>query len=1058
MSWSFVEHLARFICRVALLPLVVLVVWLAAVSTAHASSVYWVDVCGWHSGTQAARLSFRSSDLHNLRYANTTCADGGIKLSDAITGDGEPFDNQVDTWITAPAGEEFVGMAATYAFRYGADTGWQVGWQGSTNLGGFTTAHDPGRSSDCNTGSTTKACSKTGSGKLGYVPALRKVAIDIFCDRHPSCANDGTAYANVRGWSLLVKDSNTAAVLGLDPGADSSGDALVRDSTGAWISGAGDSADTLTLKATDPGGICYLGVFMSNSVGDVYDQKTAGSSTWNGSDGTSVLGHGGRSGQFTQVMCGGGATSTTETFTPDPTLNALATGCYSLWATAQNPAQYASGTYTSLLRGSKICVDNNTPSVSLGSNTTAGTWYGTPQQITVNASDGDGSGVAAVSCSGGGVNQTVTSFPATLTVSQTGSDQVSCTPTNNVGTVGTPASTTIDVDTQTPEVTFGDALPAPQWLSGTPEVTVASTESVPASGIQSTDCTATNTTTNEKFTTDSADAQAALSFNSSGIWKVSCTATSGAGITGTSTETVQIDNQQPTVAFSGASVAPAWSNGKQAVVASGSEAKPLSGIATTTCAVDGASQTYNGSSTSLSLTGQGAHQISCYATSGAGVQGPSSSETVQVDTSTPTITFSGGPSQTAWYAAAQSIVATAQDPGGGSGIDQIICSIAGVATPYPNTAGMPVESQRIVVEPQGGNLICSAENGADNWSSIQAWTFQIDTIPPTGDFLPVSPRNPTLAQVAIASHSGVASAQIRIGNKRLPTSWDPSTGIASATLPDNGSVPNGHYKLAAVVTDLAGNRSTITKTVAGKAAAVTLPIRILTALHVGSPGRRFRSCTTAVGARGTKLVTVCHTVHVPRALRMLKLGWHQSRKLSGLLETKSGEPLSHALIVVYRKPIGWPSRPIASVITNSSGRFSYRAHGPSGTITFAYAGTRTIHPVVARQQIASRANVLLNVPPHITVGNLRMSGQVQGGFIPAAGVLVQLWFTASGSAFGWQPFHNAIRTTKTGAWSVVVPVYQGSQQHLYSFRAQVDQQFGWPWLQTLSKVQSRFVD
>ena len=85
--------------------------------------------------------------------------------------------------------------------------------------------------------------------------------------------------------------------------------------------------------------------------------------------------------------------------------------------------------------------------------------------------------------------------------------------------------------------------------------------------------------------------------------------------------------------------------------------------------------------------------------------------------------------------------------------------------------------------------------------------------------------------------SGVAGAEIEIqtstGWRRLPTTLDKSAGIASATIPDDGSIPDGTYNLQALVWDLAGNEATITQNTAAMPEAVTLPLRIVTKLVVG---------------------------------------------------------------------------------------------------------------------------------------------------------------------------------------------------------------------------------
>ena len=64
------------------------------------------------------------------------------------------------------------------------------------------------------------------------------------------------------------------------------------------------------------------------------------------------------------------------------------------------------------------------------------------------------------------------------------------------------------------------------------------------------------------------------------------------------------------------------------------------------------------------------------------------------------------------------------------------------------------------------------------------------------------------------SQSGVAGGQIEIqlpaGWQPLPTVYHASTGELTATVPDDGSIPDGIYPLRALATDAVGNQATIT--------------------------------------------------------------------------------------------------------------------------------------------------------------------------------------------------------------------------------------------------------
>jgi hypothetical protein len=861
---------------------------------------------------------------------------------------------------------------------------------------------------------------------------------------------------------VLVSDPNTSADLALDPSADPTADELASDANGQWINGAIHNNDTLTVGASDPGGICTLSVYMWNGAWGIFNNNNAVPNTpFNPGDANDALGSGGQNGQFTSMTCG--ATSRSLTFVSgwenaNYGLGQLPSGCYYIDAVAQNPAQYVSGQYSSVLNNATICVDTTAPTATISSQADQSTWYATPQEITVNASE-PYSGVQDVVCTGGGIGtQTFTSLPATFTVSQVGRDTVTCTPVSNVGTTGDSVSYTVNIDTQTPNVAFSGAQSAPAWLTGSPVVGAAGGETIAASGIASVSCSAANQTTGQQFGAgNGSGADTSFALRADGEYHVTCTATTVAGLSGSASENLQVDNQLPTVTFAGAAPAPAWNNGSPNVLAAGSEAVPLSGIRSTSCSVDGRPPTSGAGAVgdTAQVIGDGPHIVTCSSISGSGVQGPPSSETIQVDDSTPTLSYSDGPSQTAWYRSAQSITVSASNPGG-SGISAIQCSVDGTTKTYPNSGSTDAaaESQTVTVDPPGGNLVCNALNGAGSWSGTHAWTFEIDAQPPSGYFLPQDPNNPTVVELQLADDpSGIASVTIELDGNALPTTYNATNGIAVASVPDNGSIADGTHTLAAVVTDVAGNSATITHAVDLQSASLTLPLRVVTQLSaVLTAAGQPQVAATAQIASASK--------PTPRR-RWLRLRFREPGHVRGRLITADGNPVAHAnIVIVDTVPAGAaPSRQVGSATTDRRGDWSWTIPpGPTRAFTFLYQGTAVMRTSSATAAVHVAGHQLLEVPKRLIAGTvMRIRGRVEGGWIPSGGVLVQLWYRVRGQLGGWSPFAHVIHTDRHGRWRIAIPITARSKGYVYEFRAVSVQQAGWPYLGASSPVVTRQV-
>ncbi len=756
----------------------------------------------------------------------------------------------------------------------------------------------------------------------------------------------------------------------------------------------------------------------------------------------------------------------------------LPSGTYHFEILAANPGQiYAGGGQSVVWQSSPIKVDNSTPTVSISTNAQPNTWYGSPQQVTITASDDqDSSGVAEVICTGPGTpgaDQPIAAaqLPYTITVQGAGPQTIGCHAISNSGISSSATSTTLDIDNQAPATALGGAQPAPAVLASPQAVTVAASEPQVASGIKSTICTVTNASrAPQSYTISGTSGQLAGADFSDGKNVVSCQSTTNAGTAGQPAgETIEIDDQQPVVHLGGAAPAPAWSTDRQQVTATASEPNPSLGfgVASVSCQVNGgASKSASGDHQSLSLSGTGTYDIACAATSAAGVRGPDASERIQIDDALPTgghPVISGGSAGVpgGWSRTSQrvTVVFTAH---GGATMSEVRCRVDGRETVLkPGDAGVTTgagrtkETVAVTVPPPGGTLVCQGLNSAGAWSKPVSRSLQIDAQPPTGDFGPADRRDPTQVRAHVEdSGSGLASAVVEIeersGWKKLATRYDKSTRLATATVPDDGSIPNGTYALRVDARDVAGNAAMLDESRHRKLETVTLPLRELTRL------------SAVVSAGSDHVVATANSAAAPtrrHEATQLTLSYGQRSRLSGELTTARGAPISGASILVEQGVSGASPTLLARLRTDVAGRFDWVVPpGPTRTLELVYEGTKILRTTsaTANVRVGGRATIAVGNRP-VAGRQLTIDGRVLGGWIPSGGVLVQLWYEVKGDKRGWAPFEHAIHTSRSGSWRLTFPVSPRAAGYTYEFKAVVSNQASWPFLGTTSAILTRAV-
>jgi hypothetical protein len=178
-----------------------------------------------------------------------------------------------------------------------------------------------------------------------------------------------------------------------------------------------------------------------------------------------------------------------------------------------------------------------------------------------------------------------------------------------------------------------------------------------------------------------------------------------------------------------------------------------------------------------------------------------------------------------------------------------------------------------------------------------------------------------------------------------------------------------------------------------------------------------------------------------------------------MLQTADGQPLANARINVSQQAPGWTGQQIGTVSTDSKGGFNYKlAGGPTRTIRFAFAGTKTLGGATGTANVDVRGRATIMAGKTARVGTpWGLAGRVLGGYIPPGGLNIQLEYTTLGSLNGWPPFHRVIKTRPTGSWSVTITWPAGSAGFTYRIRAHVYSQSGWPYDYAISPIVQRKV-
>ena len=349
-----------------------------------------------------------------------------------------------------------------------------------------------------------------------------------------------------------------------------------------------------------------------------------------------------------------------------------------------------------------------------GLQATTSSWTNAADTVTLNATDTTFDIAATYYTIGGGVTQT---YKGPFTVSSPGSTTVTYWSSDVVGNVETPRTRFANIDTSTPTITVSGNDAA--WHRHA--VTLTFTPVADPSGVAGVEYRIGS----GAWTAVSKSAgHYRVAISTEGANAVSYRTTNNAGTTSAvGSCTVNIDTSTPTITVSGNDAA--WH--RHAVTLTFTPVADPSGVAGVEYRIGSGAWTAVSKSAGhyrVAISTEGANAVSYRTTNNAGTTSAVGSCTVNIDTSTPTITVSGN--DAAWHRHAVTLTFTpVADPSGVAGVEYRIGS--GAWTAVSKSAG----HYRVAISTEGANAVSyRTTNNAGTTSAVGSCTVKVDSFAP----------------------------------------------------------------------------------------------------------------------------------------------------------------------------------------------------------------------------------------------------------------------------------------------------------------------------------------
>lgn len=435
---------------------------------------------------------------------------------------------------------------------------------------------------------------------------------------------------------------------------------------------------------------------------------------------------------------------------------------------------------------------------------------------------------------------------------------------------------------------------------------------------------------------------------SSGSFTLTLGAQNAAGVQSTPSETINVDQVQPSVSLATPNDPNpgGWAVNHAVTVTAAGHTGP-SGLTGLTCSVDGG-PTKAYPSGGVSVDGNGKHRVSCTAANGAvGPQGQhntgTASTTIDIDEQPPTLTIQPQSPSDPAQVVVQTSDSESQVAGG-----QIQIAPKGTT----NWTSIPTSFTNT------GQLIGTINDaGLTGPYTVQASACsQVGNCGSTSETLTMPLRLAAVAKVSFGTIVDRLVAKKVRERVRVGWHWAAVLRHGKAVKVKRG----GHWK-----------KVTVTKYV--------------------------ERCTykrRRVGKHRWELKAACRLPHLQ--LRDTKrVAYGKKVTVNGLLLSGQGVAMGGVPVQILTAPDNGSGQytPVATVTTNSAG--AWRATlpaGPSRLIEATYAGSPTILPASGQATITVPARVRIKITPRVVPWGteLRVTGKVLGGYVPTNSSLLRL--------------------------------------------------------------------
>lgn len=441
----------------------------------------------------------------------------------------------------------------------------------------------------------------------------------------------------------------------------------------------------------------------------------------------------------------------------------------------------------------------------------------------------------------------------------------------------------------------------------------------------------------------------------------------------------------------------------------------------------------------LSAIRDGEHFLHIQAISCSGGYGSTSSESILFDRAVPTV-IATPPRR--WLTVDPHVRLRASDGAeeqSPSGVKTIRYSIDGGAEV------VVADETALVDVPEGMHiLVFRAFDEVGNVSRTERVEIGTDLTGPQSVFEPTDNGAPGRLDALINdSVSGVSEAQLefckaddcvwqRIGRRLAASGAAVDSVRLSASLPDDGSLPDGEYLIRALARDVAGNVSASSVRRDGSAMRMVLPLR---------PRAHISAELASAGGRK------------PRA-NAETFNFEAKTVLRGRLLDGSGAPVSNAELSVVAERRYGPKHHLGFVRTNGDGGYELRLDPDvSRTLVVRYDGDATRGPAATSIDQYFRAGVSLRATKKsVRSGSpLYLRGKValRSASVPARGKRVSVEFCGGKRCSN---LNLAARTDSDGSFILRFPTGGVHRTVRYRVRAVVRAEPGWPFADGSSDV------